>query len=71
GMPKVLTGDEFVAKVKEHEAAQASAATEKVERRLEREQRAKEMEEWKRQEAERKKKNTAITAHFEAAVEEW
>ncbi|RPD59970.1 hypothetical protein L227DRAFT_575506 [Lentinus tigrinus ALCF2SS1-6] len=29
------------------------------------------MEEWKRQEAERKKKNTAITAHFEAAVEEW
>lgn len=43
GMPKVLTADACVARVKEHEAAQVTAASEKVERRLECERRTTEI----------------------------
>lgn len=71
GMPKVLTSEEFVAVVQAHKLAQEVEAGAKEKRRVEKENRAAVLAEWKEQSKRRKEENDVITAQWKAAVGEW
>jgi hypothetical protein len=71
GLPRMLTGDVFVAQVITHENAMEAEAREKEMRAKRRAERSEELAHWKREEIERKERNKATRANFEAQKLEW
>jgi hypothetical protein len=71
GMPKLLDGDEFFARVTEHEAEIERGALDKEERRAQREGHAESLVTWKTQERERIARNKAIHDAHQHAVKAW
>ncbi|KAG2138039.1 uncharacterized protein EDB93DRAFT_1106411 [Suillus bovinus] len=71
GLPRMLTGDVFVAQVITHENAMEAEARDKEMRAKRRAERSEELAHWKREEIERKERNKATRANFEAQKVEW
>ncbi|CDO76418.1 hypothetical protein BN946_scf184925.g5 [Trametes cinnabarina] len=71
GLPRVLTGTEFIEKVRARDAAQAEQVSAKECNRVEREARASAMSEWKGKMQERKETNKKITLRWREEVEHW
>jgi len=71
GLPHLLTDDEFFEKVKAHWEAAEAAEVEREARKQQRQDQATEVENWKKQEEERKKRNQGLEVKWKGAVEEW
>jgi DDE superfamily endonuclease len=71
GLPRLLTDDDFVARVNAKHAAQEQAVVDAETKRMTREEHAEEVKRWGVLDEARKKKNATTTAEWKKKVEEW
>ncbi|KAJ8474688.1 hypothetical protein ONZ51_g7033 [Trametes cubensis] len=71
GLPRLLDGDEFFQKVTEHEAVLQREKAEKDARKAERDRYAAAIDEWTKQEQQRKERVAEKRRQYRAAIEEW
>ena len=71
GLPRLLTDQDFIMRVQNHEDAQEQQAVALETRKANREVRAEAMKEWKKADAERKERNDEIKARFKEELKQW
>ena len=71
GLPRLLTDQDFIMWVQNHEDAQEQQAVALETRKANREVRAEAMKEWKKADAERKERNDEIKARFKEELRQW